>query len=357
MKTKLLLVVAGLGLLVGLDIATRPGRGRAQELTDANPAASEGTQAPADPNRDVLVTPDQGKWLICVISYTGPEAPGLARQMVDELRGPNFGLPAFVFNYGAEAKRKEQERAKGIILKQKEMLRELHMDSPTKVYARTMHIEEECAVLVGGYRDMEAARRALDELRKKAPPAPNRVKLATRVFVNPDETEGEIHAVNPFQTAFVVRNPSLAPEPDQGKGKLDVAALRRLNAGEAFSLLNCPKPLTLVVANYSLPGPLQQPQKPNSFWNKFGVGNKAKEGGDPAALPAHSLAEGLRKCHWEAYVLHTKYGSIVTVGGYDSLQDPRLIQARERLSRLSYSLREHKMLALFSQPMPMEVPR
>jgi hypothetical protein len=360
MKKKLLIVVAGFGLVVGLHVALKPGRGRAQE--PAGPAgAAPGTRpaAQADPNQDLLVTPAQGQWFICVASYTGPEAPAMARQMALELRGPNYHLPTFVFNYGAEAKRKEEERVRALKAQQIEMLKQFNVQTPTKIYVRTMHIEEQCAVLVGGYPDMEAGRKALDDLRKKCDPQKllQRVKLNTRVFINPDGTKGELHSVNPFQSAFVVRNPALPPEKVDDREKLDINVLRRLNSGECYSLLNCPKPLTLAVAQFCLPAALQKERKGSTFWDKVGLGD-SHDNGDPAAIPAHSLAEGLRKGNIEAYVLHTKYGSIVTVGGYDSLQDPKLKLARERLTAWGVQMsRQCPMLTLLPQPMPMEVPR
>jgi hypothetical protein len=367
MKKELLLVGAGLALLVvGLAIAIRPGKGQAQEQCQPAPAAPPaGPAAPqpeAEPNQDILVTAAQGPWMICIMSYSGEQAPLLAREMVTVLRGPSYNLPAYVFNYGAEERRKEQERIQALFQQQKQMLEQFGQEGVTKMHVRTHRIEEQCAVLVGGYRDMDEARRRLDGIRKLNPEALKNVEiqkniplLNKRVFC-PDEKTGNVGRVNPFTVAFVARNPALPPERPAGREQEDAEALRKLNAGEDLSLFNCHKATTLMVAMFALPSPLETRGKDNSFLGKIGLGSRSQQREDPAAKPAHSLAEGLRKGNLEAYVLHTKYASIVTVGGFDGPQDPRLKLMQERLAQLSRNP-SYQMIGLLPQPVPIQVPR
>ena len=61
---------------------------------------------PVDINQDLAVTKELGPWMIFIHSYSGPDAPTLARTMALELR-TTHKLPAYVFNYVAEEKRKE----------------------------------------------------------------------------------------------------------------------------------------------------------------------------------------------------------------------------------------------------------
>ena len=49
-----------------------------------------------------------------LVAEAGPDAPQKAREMVSRLR-ETCRLPAFVFNHGAEEKRKEYERLKTIV--------------------------------------------------------------------------------------------------------------------------------------------------------------------------------------------------------------------------------------------------
>src|SRR6266487_4232689 len=63
----------------------------------------------ADPQKDYSVTPEVGTWMICAASYMGETAPKMAHDLVLELRRDPYDLPAFVFNRGAEERRKIQE--------------------------------------------------------------------------------------------------------------------------------------------------------------------------------------------------------------------------------------------------------
>src|SRR5712692_6020960 len=62
----------------------------------------------ADPNKEYVVTPADGPWMIIVTCYTGPMAPKYAHDLVLELRG-RYDLPAFVFNRTADERKKQQE--------------------------------------------------------------------------------------------------------------------------------------------------------------------------------------------------------------------------------------------------------
>src|SRR5262249_13524707 len=131
---------------------------------------------PPDPNQDILVTPAQGPWMICIASYTGPESPQLARLLATELRGA-YKLSAFVWNHGSEERRKEDERVKQLLEQQRKFYTEMGVAPETKIRVKRMHIDEQCAVLVGGYKDVETARRTLDLIKKMKPLDPKRVRL------------------------------------------------------------------------------------------------------------------------------------------------------------------------------------
>src|SRR6516162_6131873 len=62
----------------------------------------------ADPQKDYQVTPKAGVWMICAASYVGETAPKMAHDLALELRR-DHDLPAFVYNRGAEERRKIQE--------------------------------------------------------------------------------------------------------------------------------------------------------------------------------------------------------------------------------------------------------
>src|SRR5437870_5831742 len=154
----------------------------------------------ADPNKEYAVTPEAGAWMIRVTTYVGPEAHTLAHQMVLEIRS-RFDLPAFVVNRGDEERRKQQQEM--------EQFRKQFPDYQGPV--RRTRIQEQCAVVIGGYKDMETANRALKEVKKLPRPSDEKLMpvLAQAKQVG-DEQKALLEGgfINPFPNSFVVRNPA-----------------------------------------------------------------------------------------------------------------------------------------------------
>jgi hypothetical protein len=285
-----------------------------------------------DINQDFQVTKEQGPWMIMVHAYTGPEAAIMARDMVKELRSPSYKLPAYTFNYGAEEKRKEYERKKAIYEKHLEFLVKNGLPQNQPFPIRTVRINEQVGVLIGGYSSEDAARRMVDHIHKLKPLDPNKVMLDKRVFYGEEPKKGATKVdmlqegyVNPFLGAWVTHNPTVKQERPADWDKPDMALLRKLNAGESYSLLNNKKKLTLAVKEFRTPAMLQPKEEATgSFLDALGLGGKGGQRVDAAATSAHNLAEYFHQAKLEAYVLHTKYYSVVCVGGYDSVDDPGL---------------------------------
>ena len=80
---------------------------------------------------------------------------------------------------------------------------------------------------------------------------------------------------------------------------------------------------------------------------------------DATANQAHELAKVLRdkKIDFEAYVLHTRHNSIVTVGSFSGPRDPKMQQTAEKLLQLKLVSRDpkHPTIQFFAEPM--EIPR
>jgi hypothetical protein len=321
-----------------------------------NPKAGNRPSQPSeevpDINQDIQVKKELGPWMIMVHAYSGPDAPAMARQMVIELRN-TYKLPAYTFNYGAEERRKEYERKKAIVDKQMEYLAKNGLPLDEKIRVRTMRIPEQVGVLIGGYASEEAAIRAKDQVRKLKPLDPSKVMLDKRVLYveekkkdnSPLQANKAMEGyVNPFLGAFVAHNPTVKLVRPADWDKVDMALLQRLNAGETYSLLNCKKPFTLVVKDFKTPTLFQQQAEKGSFLEKIGLGGKSGQRIDAAAESAHNLAGLLHKANLDAYVLHTKYTSVVCVGGYDSVDDPNM--------RSMANLIETKVLPQIAQLFP-----
>jgi hypothetical protein len=312
-------------------------------------------QPKPDPNQDLFVTPAQGPWLICVNCYSGPESPPVAREMVMELR-QRYKLPAFVFSKGDEERRAEFERIKKIVEDYHKLCLEKNLTPDPHMRVKTRRIESEYAVLVGNYPDADAARRDLERIRKldfhsldpKLCPLglvpeldnPDPFKVDKKKIVNTKQ-------MSPFANAFVVHNPAIKQQQRPADwDKLDMAVLKNLNSAENYSLLNCKKQYTLIVKQFPLPAETRSMKdgtllgKINPFAHKSDI--------DIPGQNAHKMAELLHKVtRLDAFVLHTKYASMVTVGAFDRLDDPALLATQEML-RNQYKI---------PLPVPMAVPR
>jgi hypothetical protein len=300
----------------------------------------------ADPNKDYVVTPEAGPWMICATSYVGPDAASLAKELVLEIR-VRFNLPAYVVNKGEEERRKQREEY--------QRLQEKYPGA--KLPFRHTRVEDQCAVLIGGYKDMDTAHRALKSVKKLQPPSSERL-MPILTEVGPDRSSQDKEKavvtggfVNPFLSSFVVRNPTV-PLERPATTKAD-KFLEKLNAYESFSLLKCRKPWTLVVATYQGMHAFQAekseaPSFLESLWS-HSTGDALEASGHNA----HNFAQGLRTAGFEAYVLHTRWGSLVCVGSYDGAEDPKMARDQRTLAGIQLSQSGN----LLPQALPLEIPR
>ncbi|MFL5240475.1 MAG: hypothetical protein ACJ8FY_00045 [Gemmataceae bacterium] len=317
----------------------------------------------ADPNHDYVLGPECGEWLICAATYKGPDGPNLAKQMVYHLRSQE-NLPAFVHVYHDEAGRQMQrdldERARQM----------------PGVRRKIIHIEDQFAVLIGGFKTIDSARKLLPDVKVlKAPQLKLSSGQVAQDIISVGEPTGgrdkmDIRRLpqSPFTLSFVARNPTISHEAAD-KVKFD-PAWKKLNAEESYSLLECKKPYTLVVKQYcgaSCIGPQNAPE--STFLEKLGIGSgKSVDTLGAAYMNAHNLADALHKMKFDAYVLHTRGISYVTVGAFASADDAELKKMQEAFinsvkvdtkgveAKLK-DARALQSLQLMNPPMPMPVPR
>jgi hypothetical protein len=151
---------------------------------------------------------------------------------------------------------------------------------------------------------------------------------------------------------------------------------KELNANETYSLLENKHTWTLVVKEFEGVSVIQvrSPSSSSSFLEMLGMGDKSGETLNAAALNAHNMAKALRdtkmlkEMKLDAYVFHTRRSSVVTVGGFDSLDDPqlKLLQTKitfpvgqqpQDLTKNGGKPADLAQLRLMAQPMPMKIPR
>jgi hypothetical protein len=298
----------------------------------------------ADPTKDYYVTQEAGPWMICAASYVGDKAPQMAHDLVLELRR-DYDLPAFVFNRGDVERRKMQEEIEQKRRQQEEALRQQGLQ-PGPLRGRHVTIEDQCAVLIGGYKDVDAAHNALEKIKKL--PNPKSVPADEVILTTRDASQVQRQKANIFTGSFVTRNPTV-PHEKVERG-LDPVTLKQLNADESYSLLKCKQPWTLAVKEFSGGIAIQPASTPTSFLDKlFG---KSEEHMSAIGKQAHELARVLKQMGFDAFVLHTTTSSIVTVGAYADPEDDKLHQAQKQLKNMQFG-----WIQLVSNPLPMPVPR
>jgi hypothetical protein len=303
-------------------------------LATTTPAAP---RVDTDPYKEYPCTPESGAWMICVHEFRGPDAAELARQMVLQIRQRD-NLPAYVFDFGEAHKKKLEEEWSN--------LGKLNPDgTPRKVH---VSIPDERVVLIGGYRDFDAASAALKTVKKLPPPElslPGKFPF-DQVTIQEPRADGRVHyetkQVNPFPTSFVAPNPTIQRQ--QETKKTD-PLLMKLNESEEYSLLKNPRPWTLAVKEYvgdTLFLSRNADSSP-SMLDKLFNPNKAADSLYRAGQQAHEMARLLRTqvsdknpfFGFEAYVLHTRHSSIVTVGSFSGPDDPEMRTMAERVLKLN----------------------
>lgn len=301
----------------------------------------------ADPTNNYPVGPEAGPWMICAASYVGEQAPKMAHDLVIELRR-DYDLPAFVYNRGDVERRKMREEMDQKRRQREEALRQQGVPLGAPLPPRGVRIEDQCAVMIGGYRDMDAAHDALEKIKKmrnpKSVPADQLLVPSTNGPDQPQRRE-----VNIFRGSFVTHNP-MVPQEKVDRG-LDPVTLKQLNSDESYSLLKCKQPWTLAVKEFSGGFAIQPAKAPDNFLDKL-LGNKSEEHMSAIGKQAHELARVLKQMGFDAYVLHTTTSSIVTVGAYANAEDDKLHQAQKQLRNMQFG-----WIQLASNPLPMQVPK
>ena len=348
-----LLRLAGLAALA----MTGPAYGQGLGLT---PAVPQGASA-------LTVTPDAGPWMICAASYSGPPSRGQAEELATEIRS-RFNLPAYVFNRTGEERRKEQERVERLKEEHRKRLKDAGLPADTKVHIKTVRIDDQYAVLVGGYKDDVTARKELDRIRTLKPSD----KFKQVAYVPDEKGKMREEAINPFQGAFVCRNPAVPVEKPKQDGGMD-QRLKHYNADESYSLLKCGKAWTLAVKVYKGASVIQSQGSSGSVMDRMGLTKKTGELLNANGNEAHKVAEVLRTkpvdprtkqvgVSFDAYVMHTEYNSYVTIGAFDTPDDPRMAQTVQlflaEMNRPGSPANQlHMKVQFLAQPTPMPVPQ
>jgi hypothetical protein len=307
-----------------------------------------------DVNAAYAVTPEAGPWMICAASYQGESSPELACLLCTYLRQKHQA--AFVYNRGNAERKKLQEELD-------QWQKQFPGIPRRRVLAHPQ--EDQVAVLIGGFKDVDAASAQLKKVRRWELPD-IKLKSGKPAFDTYDvyepvpgakKFELKRFAINPFHSAMVVPNPTIPQQPRQA-AKVD-PSWKKFNAFEPRSLYKCPKPWTLAVQEFRGAEVIQTSAASNSFLDKAGFGDHGSSRLDYAEKMAQQVCDMFRKLGFKSYVLHTRDKSIVTVGEFEARNDPEMQRMQEQLSRMSFKngTTGQTAFSLFATAMPMEVPR
>ena len=258
------------------------------------------------------LTKRHGPWMIMVASLRdipesrrskGLTAQEAADELVYELR--KRGIPAYTFSQEA-------------VIQRFNTLDRLGREERRSYAAQRAMI----SVIAGNYSDSEddVAQKTLKYIKNFHP------KVITDNGVY-KKTPGQ---PGPLSGAFLTINPLLSPQ-EVAQRKQD-PLIAKLNSGIEYSLLKNQGKYSLVVASFY---GNSVTQTATSRFQNANETLKVSNALDRAAENAWSLAKALRNAksygfpagaprNIDAYVLHEKYRSIVTVGSFDSADDPRI---------------------------------
>jgi hypothetical protein len=369
-------IMLGLGL-AGVTAAQATAIAQPTANRDSPPSATQPAEQPAAAH-PWYVRPDLGPWMICVKSYSGPESRQLAETLAAEIR-KTHNAGAYLFEWGAEERQQEMERREKV---RQELMREQapflavreemkakaaaqgieFIDTPVTVRVPIVRYPEQWAVLVGGFPSMDAARKALDAVRRWPPPSDKR--LMDQAFISrPGQPEAAY--INPFAAAMTAPNPAVRRGDGQAPA-IDPDVVK-LNEAEELSLLQARKPWTLMVKRFVVPTQVQGRADEGTVFDKLFGQDEAARWLEVTATNARTLAEALRHEKmqprpFEAFVLHNRTESLVTVGQFDGPEDPRLIETWKVLSEMTFKVdykdgRPSAMKKMFDVVIPMQVPR
>lgn len=316
------------------------------------------------------VRADHGGWMIMVKSYAGPDSRAKAELLAKDIRDTH-GIQSLVFERNAEERKEEQAQLEAIRKRENEKVdpfnklqeqikREAeangHIFSPTtatvKVPRPYHETPEQWVVFVGGFKTMDDARANLPTVKKW--PAPKDERLMDSGLVGGEQTDPKTgktefktssNYLNPYPSSMVVPNPAATKMSLEEKAKLEPFVVK-LNEGVENSLLAVKKPWTLAVKSYTMPTTRASTEGDGkSVFDLKKKGSTALDRIKAIEVEAEALARALRdknmKPHpFEAFVLHHTHGSIVTVGQFDSPDDPELLKMQQELLALTFELRD-----------------
>ncbi len=275
-----------------------------------------------DSGKSYVVTKKCGPWMIMVTSLRGndPESTAnankAAHELVMELR--KKGIPAWTHEQKGELEQiasfdRNGNNVKRFVASQRNRIcvlageyASIDIDEKDPTKARHAKIAQDTLAWMQRYRP-----KALEKGNFK--PTPGRP--------------------GPLSRAFLTLNPLFTEEEIQQMAYDKDPLLKQLNKGQNFNLLLNPNKYTLIVATFQgsskhVLATGEKQEKEAIF--KFDSMLEKNISLDKAGQSAWTLVHLLRNQGHEAYVFHERFRSVVTVGGFNDPNDPRIAKFVEQ---------------------------
>ncbi len=273
----------------------------------------------ADPSKSYTLDKAHGPWMVMVASFhdagsnnqerLGKSPKEAAQELVLEFRRLKPPVPAYVY----EVKGKNES-----VKSQDEFGREHRM--------KNMRVFDSVCVLAGNYPSIDdpKAQKTLKFIKQFQPKC---LQTGVDYTVSPGRP-------GPLSKAFMTSNPLLSEEEIQLAKQASDPLLVSLNNNESFSLYENKGKFSLVVARFSGKTVNVVNETLEQAESHFIKGGNDL---DEAALTARNLVRALRNrdpvtkdekfapyCRLDAYIWHDYNRSIVTVGSFESPNDPNI---------------------------------
>jgi hypothetical protein len=321
----------------------------------------------ADPKKVYELDESRGPWMVMAASFAGPTAEQQAQELVMELR-QRWKMEAYTYRRTYD------------FSKPTEGLGYNRYGGPRRMRYANNYKFDEIAVLVGDFTSLEDPQldKTLEKIKYARPDCLDATKkrdssqrfLGLRTIYHMVSTNPDKKNKGPMGAAFVTRNPFLPEEYFVAKG-LDPFVVD-MNQDLPYSLLKCTGKYTVRVASFRGVDSM----KPAEF-EKLATKPRRLPKIDEAALKASKLCDALREKGIEAYEFHDRTESIVTVGSFQEVGQPRpdgkieinpavhrlmkefgpIERPRPGSDQVELCARVINGIRLDAQPLPVEVPR
>ncbi len=273
---------------------------------------------PTDPIEPYLLTKNEGPFMVMAKTFRGPDAERYALALVLELRR-DYGLPAYIL--------RTKDFPKLSNIRNVPPTAPAYIDRPHLTDPEKVRTYDEAAVLVGNEKTLDDQQALWHKVKKIRPKCLNQMP---GIFVWREGLGKALRTTNPF-----------VPAQNIYPGRKRDPLIAQMNGGPR-SIFYCPGRYTLQVAEFGGRASFN-PQDPRFQGNDFLKKSPLATAAENAERLAEALAKDpeVQKTGFQPYVYHDRTTSRVTIGSFQSPNDPSAVQLRQILLRRAVDLSQN----------------